>query len=198
MCRIRVTVRCQTRRRLHQSAQNSRLGNGYFTRRFAKIFSRRALNAISARAEINPVQIEFENLVLGKFALKPQRQNRFLNFPRCGSLLRQKEIFCELLRQRRAALHPSACMEYIAQQSARNPHRVNAKMAVEPMILNGDERLRQIFRKFVKRHLSPTGFTAIGKQGAIRAENGNIRRTLWNSELVNRRQLGRIKGNQCA
>jgi hypothetical protein len=46
----------------------------------AEVFFRRRIDAIGAGAEIDAIEVEFENLVLGIFMLQPQRQNRLLNF----------------------------------------------------------------------------------------------------------------------
>ena len=45
----------------------------------AEIFLRRRLDAVGAGAEIDAVEVELEDLVLGVFMLEPQRQNRLLD-----------------------------------------------------------------------------------------------------------------------
>jgi hypothetical protein len=47
---------------------------------FAEIALRGGLDAIGAGTEIDPVEVEFENLGLGMLALQPQRQFDFLQF----------------------------------------------------------------------------------------------------------------------
>ena len=51
-------------------------------RRFAEIALRRGIDAVSAGAEIDPVQIDFEDLVLGEAVLEPQRQQRLADLAR--------------------------------------------------------------------------------------------------------------------
>jgi hypothetical protein len=52
-------------------------------------------NAIGAGAEIDPVEVKFENLVLGVFALQPDREFRFLQLALDGALLGQEQVLGE-------------------------------------------------------------------------------------------------------
>ncbi len=79
-------------------------GDRHVLRRLAEIALRRGLDAIGAGAEIDAVEIELEDLVLGIFALQPEREFDFLQLARKRALLGQEQVLRELLGQRRAAL----------------------------------------------------------------------------------------------
>ena len=104
----RIAIRRKSRWRLHQPSEDRRFRQRHIAGAVAKVFLRRGFDAIGAGAEINAVQIQFENLSFRIFMLKPERQDRFLDFARSGPLLGQKEILGELLRQGRTALHRAA------------------------------------------------------------------------------------------
>ena len=73
-------------------------------RRLDEIALRRALDAVGAGAEIDAVEIEFENLGLGEFVFEPEREHHLLQFARDRALLRQEQILGELLGDGRSAL----------------------------------------------------------------------------------------------
>src|SRR3954464_7557632 len=77
----------------------------------AEITLRRRLDAIGAGTEIDAVEVEFENFVLGMLAFQPQRQLHFLQLARHGAFLSQEQVFRELLRQRRTALRHAAMQD---------------------------------------------------------------------------------------
>jgi hypothetical protein len=69
----------------------------------AEVALGRGFDAIGAGPEIDAVEVEFEDLVLGIFVLKPEREDRLLDLARDGSLLGQKQVLGELLRGSGAA-----------------------------------------------------------------------------------------------
>ena len=114
----------------------------------AEIALRRCLHAIGAGAEIDAVEVEFENLVLGEFALEPECQQQFLQLAGEGALLRQEQVLRELLGDGGAALRNAASQD-IGECRACDAHRVDAEMRIESAILDRDEGLRQVFRQFL-------------------------------------------------
>ncbi len=86
-------------------------------RRLAKIALRRRLDPVGARAEIDPVEIEFEDLGLGELVLEPYRQHHFLELAHHVALGRQKQVLGKLLRDGRAALRDAA-MQHVRQHGA--------------------------------------------------------------------------------
>src|ERR1700742_3564927 len=101
------------------------------------------LDAVSAGAEIHPVEIKLETFGLGEFAFEPQRQHRFLQLAMNRALLRQKQIFRELLGDRRRALRNAAPHD-VGDDSAADAGDVNAEVRIEAAILDSDESLGQV------------------------------------------------------
>ena len=182
-------------RRLHQSRQYGRLREVHHLGALAEILLRRRLDAIGARAEIDAIEIELEDLILGIFALEPEREDRLLNFARQRALLRQEQVLRELLGERRAALHAAHARD-VADDRARNPDRIDAEMRIEAAILDRDESLRQIGRQFAQVHGGASGVAPVGQQRSVGGENRDIGRTLRDRELIDRRQLARVIGDE--
>ena len=76
--------------------------------RLAEVAPRRRVDAIGAGAEIDAVEVELEDLVLGKAELQPEREDHLLHLALEGALRREEQVLGELLGQRRAALHHAA------------------------------------------------------------------------------------------
>ncbi len=110
---------------------------------------RRRVDAIGPGAEIDPVEVDFEELVLGEAVLEPQRQQRFADLAGDVPLRRQEHDLGELLGDRAAALDdlPGA---QIDQRGARQPKGIDAEMAVEAAVLGRDHRFRQKRRHFLQ------------------------------------------------
>src|SRR5947209_20386890 len=100
----------------------------------AEIAVCRGFDSIGAGAEVDAVQIKFEDLILRIFVLEPKRENGFLDFAREGAFLREEQIFGELLRVSRAALHATA--RHVARKRAQDAKRIQAPMRVEAAILD--------------------------------------------------------------
>ena len=69
---------------------------------------RGGVDAIGAAAEIDAVEIELEDLVLGEFALERERQHAFLDLAAEGAAVGQEDVARELLGDGRSALAPMA------------------------------------------------------------------------------------------
>ena len=122
-------------------AEHGGLGERHGAGRLAEIALRRRLDAIGAGAEIDPVQVELEDLVLGVVALQPERQDRLLDLARGGALLGQEQVLGELLGQRRAALRDAAPRVRLLHDRAGDADRVDAEMLVEAPVLDRHEGL---------------------------------------------------------
>ena len=79
---LRIAVGCKPCRRFHEAGEHRRFCDADIARAMAKIFLRSGFDAESARAEIDAVQIEFENLILGIFMFQVNGKDRFLDFAR--------------------------------------------------------------------------------------------------------------------
>ena len=164
---------------------------GDVARAMAEIFARRRLDAIGAGAEIDAVQIEFENLVFRILMFEPERQDRLLDLAREGSFLGQEQVLGELLGQGRAALNRAAARQ-VCRTGAQNAERIDAEMRIEVAILDRDEGLWQVRRQVGDPHGGASRVAAIGKQGA------GLRRESRCSAAVLARRAASIGGSFAA
>ena len=192
-----VAVGRKLGRRFHEPGEHRGFRQRHEPRALAEIFLRRRFDPIRARAEIDAVQIEFEDLVLRVAALEPKRQDRLLDLARQRALLGQKQILGELLGQRRAALY-AAPAGHVAQKRARHADRIDAVMVVESPVLDGHERLGQIGRQVDEPDRRAACVATIGDERAVVGEDGDIGRPLGHRELIDRRQLARVIGEKPA
>ena len=108
---------------------------------------------------------------------------------RChGALLGQEQVFRELLRQGRAALRDAA-MQDVGDRGARDADGVDAVMRIEAAVLDGDERLRQIWRQILQRDIGAGHFAARRQHAAVEADDLDGRRALWDFQRLDRRQM---------
>ena len=157
-------------------------------RGFAEITLRRLLDAIGAGAEIDPVQIHLQDLRLGEFVLQPQRQQHLLQLARDRALLRQEQVFRQLLRDGGGALrHPH--VQDIRHQRARDAVRIDAVMLVEAPVLDGDEGARHVRRQVLERQ-GRTGKIATPRQRVVLVvDDLDRRRPLGDFQRLDRRQM---------
>ncbi len=193
----RVAVRRELRRRLHEPGQHRSLAQGDGFGAVAEIAVRRSLDPIGAGAEIDAVEVELEDLVLGVFVFEPDRQDGLLDLARHGAFLGQEQVLGELLGQGRAALHAAAADD-VAQQRTGDPHGVDAVVDIEAPVLDGHEGLRQVGRKVLQRDGCPARVAAIGERRAVVGHDRDVRRPFRHGELVDRRQLARVIGDGAA
>ena len=69
--------------------------------------SRRGVDAIGAAAEIDAVEVELEDLVLGEFALEREREDRFLDLAPEAAVVGQEDVARELLGDGRGRADPA-------------------------------------------------------------------------------------------
>ena len=188
---LEVAVGREPGRRLHQPGEQRGFRQGHEARALAEIFLRRRLDPIGARAEVDAVEIEFEDLILRIPALEPQRQDRLLDLARQRALLGQEQVLRQLLGQRRAALD-AAPADHVAHEGARDAEGIDADMVVEPPVLDRHESLRQIGRQVDQPDGGAAGVAAIGDERAVVGQDGDVRRPLGHRELIDRRQLARV------
>ncbi len=117
-----------------------------------------------------------------------------MNFARNGPFLGQKEVFGELLRQCRTALHHAAA-RCITNQGAQNSLRIDSQMRIKAAILDCDKGFWQIGRQVRDPDRGASGVAAIGEQNSRFIENGNVRRPFRHGKRVDRRQFRRLIGN---
>jgi hypothetical protein len=174
---VRIAARGQTRGRLHQAREHRRFGDPHFPRRLSEIALRGGLDPIGAGAEIDAIEIKLENLRLAESAFEPERKHDFLHLAPERALLGEKQVLGELLGDRRAALRHAAA-KHVGRRGAHEPEGIDAVMAEEAPVLDRDERLRQIGRKLLDRHISTAHLAARDERPSIGADDLDRRRAL--------------------
>src|SRR2546423_1754920 len=127
---------------------------------------RSGVDPVGAGAEIDPVQVDFEDLVLCETVLEPERQQRLPDLAGEAALRSEEEHFGELLGDCAAALNdvPSAEIGYGGADQA---DRVDPEMAVEAAGLGRGDRLRQIRGHLLLRQGVAEQNAEVGKSAAL-------------------------------
>ena len=84
--------------------------------------------------------------------LDPQRQQHLLDLAGVGLVEGQEALAGELLGQGAAALR-QATLAQVGERRAGDAHDVDAAVAAEPLILDGEQRLDQVRRDIGQRHV---------------------------------------------
>ena len=163
------------RRRLEEARQHRRFRQIDVARRLAEIILRRRLHAERAAAHIGAVEIEAEDLLLRQVMFQPEREIGLLDLARDRTLVGQEQIFRQLLRDRRAALHDAAGMG-VDGERAQRADDVDAEMLEEAPVLGRQHRLDEMVGQFVERDrvvvldAAPADFDAI----AVEEGHGDV------------------------
>src|SRR5262245_5668035 len=143
-------MRRKSGRPLEQAGEHRCLSKVHVARGLVEIKLCRRIDAEGAAAEIGAVEIEFENLVLRQPYFKPQREERFLDLALDGALVRQEQVFGQLLADGGTALHHAAGAR-IREHRAEQAGKVDAEMLVEAAVFGGERRLDQVVGELVER-----------------------------------------------
>ena len=162
------------RRRLQQAGQQGGLTQRHFAGRSAEIAHGRGFNAIGAAPEIDPVEIEFENFVLGETAFQPEGQHHLLHLAAQGPLGRQEEVLGQLLGQCRTALDHLTGTNVCHHGPAQADH-VNARVRIEAAILNRQHGIDQIGRQILDGNFMPVRRSPTGNQAALMVQERDRR-----------------------
>ena len=135
---IRVGERIEACRRLHAAGQHCGLGQRQLFGGLAEEPLRCRVDSIDTGAEINAVEIESEDLVLGVTRLQIQREHRFLNLAFERAVGIQKQILRQLLRQGRSALaHMSG--DHVFERGATETDGIKTEVGAKATVLDGNE-----------------------------------------------------------
>ena len=190
---VMVAHRIQRPRRFRQRGEEGRLRHREFVDRLVEIDQRRRGDAVGAEAEIDFVEIEFEDLVLGIGALEPHRQQRFLDLAAERNFVGEEEVLRDLLGDGRGALRPASGAEILRVQQRRARHAgiVDAAMLVEILVLGGEERVDHQLRNRLDRQIQPAFLGIFGEQRAVRGMDARHHRRLV---ILKLRIVGQILG----
>ena len=162
-----IDHRVVARRRLGQPGQHGELGQRKILHRLAEIGACGGLEAVGALAEVNLVDVELENLVLGEVVLDLHRQHRLGQFARHGLFIRQEEIARHLHGDGGGAFL-DAPGQQVRTCRAQHAEGIDAAVRVKALVLGGDDRLLHVFRNFVDSNEGAALFAEFADQGAVR------------------------------
>src|SRR4029077_19242105 len=111
-------------RRLRQAGQHRRLRNGQILDVGVEELTRRGGPPVGARAEVDLIQIEVEDVVLGELRLQAKRQDELLHLALVAALRAEQQGLHHLLRDRAPALDDVTVKE-VRQQRARDALEVD-------------------------------------------------------------------------
>jgi hypothetical protein len=163
---FRMVDRVEGRRRIEHRGEDRCLRQSDVARRLAEILLGRLFHTGGAGAEIDPVEIELQDLVLGISVLEPQSQHRLLELALVGAVGIEKQVLGQLLGYGRAALnHPAGLI--VGEKGAAKSDRVDAEVVIETTVLDGDDGLWQVARQLVDPDLVAEERSALGHHMAV-------------------------------
>ena len=181
--RRQVNMRREARRRLEQPRQHGRLRHVDLARRLAEVILRRRVDAERASAEIGAVEIQLQNVLLGKPRLQPQREKCLLHFAFNRALVVQKQVFRQLLRDRRAALH-HVLRAHVGGERAQRAGEIDPEMLVKAPVFGGQHRLDEMVGQLVEPHRVVVPDAALAEYVAVAVEKNDRELALLQPVLV--------------
>ena len=195
---VAVAHRMQRRGRLGQRGQIGRLRHGEFVHGFVEIDQRRRGDAVSAKTEIDFIEIEFEDLVLRVGALDPHRQQGFLDLAGERNLVGQEEVLGDLLGDGGGALRPAVGTVVLREQhrGTRHAGEVDAAMLVEILVFGGEKRVDDQLWNRLDRQIEPAFLGILAEQRPVRRMDARHDRRLVILKLGIIRQILGIMPDQ--
>ncbi len=177
---VAVAHRMQLGRRFRKRREIGGLRNREFVHGFVEIDQRCGGDAVGAEAEIDFIEIEFEDAVLGIGALDAHRQQGFLDLACEGDLVGQKEVLRDLLGDRGGALRPAvgAKVLRIHHGGARHAREVDAAVLVKILVLGREERVGDEFWHRLDRQIETPLLGILAEQRAVRGMHARHHRRL--------------------
>ena len=138
--RLDIGGRRIARGSLDQACDDRRLAQRKVARRMAEELAAGGIDAVGAASEIDLVQVELEDLLLGEFPLERHRQHGLARLAVERAVRIEEDVAGQLLRDGGSRL----CTLVIAEgypDGAQQPDRVHAEMRIEAAILHRDHRI---------------------------------------------------------
>jgi hypothetical protein len=151
---VEIRPRRQGRGRPREPGDERALGEVQLFGRPAEEVPRHRLDAVDPGAQVDAIEVELEHLRFRELGVDHHRQHRFTRLAAVGLLVREEERARELLRQRAPALD-GAGRSHVAHDGAAERDRIDAGMRVETVILDGDERMLEVFGDLGERNVAP-------------------------------------------
>ena len=155
--------------RLGQRREIGRFRDRQFMHRLVEIEQRGGGDAVGAHAEIDLVEIELEDPLLGEGPLDLHRQQRFLDLARERQLVGEQEVLGHLLGDGGGALRaaPAAVLLHVEHRRARDAGEVDAAVLVEILVLRRDEGVDDELGHRLDREVEPPLARIFGEQRAV-------------------------------
>ena len=190
---IGMPERIVVARRLRQRGEIGRVRQGELAQRLVPIGLGGGGDTVGARAEIDLVQIELEDLLLGEGALDADGEDGFLQLALDILVVRQQEVLGHLLGDGRGADHAAARLHraQIGDDGADDALNVEAAMLVEILVLGRDESLDDALGNGGDGHVDAPLARELGDEPAvIGVDARHHRRLVFGEHLVVRQFLG--------
>ena len=123
---------------------------------------RRRRDPIGPCPEINPVQIDGENLLLAETGLEPEGEKKLLHLAFQGSFGGQEQVLGKLLGKGAATLADGAGPQ-IGEGGPDDPDPVDPGMIEKSPVFGRDDGLHQIGRHLVELHRAAMQIAIIGE-----------------------------------
>src|SRR5690606_26653028 len=143
---------------LGQASQQGRLGQREVADGLAEVVLGRGLHAVDARAQVDFVQVRFEDLRLAVLSLDLDGPERLLQLAGEGALVGEKRVLGQLLGDGAAALQEAVVAEKPADVGHHGPEdgpQVDAEVLVEAGIFNRDDGVPQVAGDLFQAHRDP-------------------------------------------
>ena len=152
-----------------------------------EVVERGGRHAVGAHAEIDLVEIELEDLVLGVGALDADGEDRFLELAVELLLARQQEVLGHLLGDGGGAFGAPSCRQFceIVVDGAADAGEIEPAVLVEALVLGRQERGDDQLRDDVDGHEDAPLARVLGHQAAVvRMDARHDRRLVLGEALV--------------
>ena len=182
-------------RRLRQGREIGGLRDRQLVHRLVEVEQRGRGDPVGAQAQINLVQVELEDLLLGVGALDLERQQRLLDLALERDLVGQQEVLGDLLGDGGGALRAAAraIALHIEQAGADDAAEVEAVVLVEVLVFGGEEGVDHHLRHGLDRNVEAALRRIFGDQRAVARMHARHHRRLVVLQLrVVRQVLGEM------
>ena len=116
------------------------------------------VDTVGTAAQVEPIEVSFEDFFLVEAGFDPKGVERLLDLAAEAALGREKGELGQLLADRAAALDHATLFE-VAHEGAGDADRVNARMLVEPAVLDRDHRLGKPGRHLFEMQIGAVAVT---------------------------------------
>jgi hypothetical protein len=185
---VAIAERMQVAGRFRQRGQIGGFRQRQFMHRLAVIAERSSGHAIVVEAEVDFIEIEFEDLLFRIGRLDTEREQRFANLALKRPLVGEQEVLGDLLRDRRSALDAAVATDH-DHRSAGDAFRIDARMGIEILVFRRKEGLLHEVGNRRTRQEQAALARVLSKQRSVRSVHARHHRRFVIAQL---RVVGQI------